>query len=233
MNEWMKWALDHYSHTCYTGPGEPTEDDDINQMTLTSRHRIWNSSPSDLKLSTLPLGHGCSRKKLIFLQKSGVVSLKPECQSWEQGPVLRRYREAVLATINFSWSSDFWSVIDKLLMYSNIYSLNSIYWKISQRVMKWMGFMSPLCTYRLNWAKLNEMALPSRHRIWISRPSLLLLGHTSELGTNIKNNLKLECRTRDLRLSKQAALNHCTSAPAPVSMRVSIQKPFNCQIDKL
>ena len=41
-----------------SGPGEPPEDDEMNEMTLPSRHRIRNSSPNDLRPSTLPVGHG-------------------------------------------------------------------------------------------------------------------------------------------------------------------------------
>ena len=40
----------------YTGPGEPPEDGEMNEMTLPSRYRIQNLSPSDLRPSTLHLG---------------------------------------------------------------------------------------------------------------------------------------------------------------------------------
>ena len=39
---------------------ESPEDGEMNEMTLPSRHRIRNSSPVALRLSTLPLGHGGS-----------------------------------------------------------------------------------------------------------------------------------------------------------------------------
>ena len=39
---------------------EPPEDGEIIEMTLSSRHRIRNSSPGGLRPSTLPLGHGGS-----------------------------------------------------------------------------------------------------------------------------------------------------------------------------
>ena len=45
------------AHIGKTGPGEPPED---GEMTLSSRHRIRNSSPGGLRPSTLPLGHGGS-----------------------------------------------------------------------------------------------------------------------------------------------------------------------------
>ena len=41
-------------------PGEPPEDGEMIEMTLSSRHRIRNSSPGGLRTSTLPLGHGGS-----------------------------------------------------------------------------------------------------------------------------------------------------------------------------
>ena len=57
----MNRALGHLSaHIGSTGPGEPSEDGEMIEMTLSSRHRIRNSSPRGLRLSTLPLGHGGS-----------------------------------------------------------------------------------------------------------------------------------------------------------------------------
>ena len=42
----MNRALDHLcAHIGYTGPGEPPEDGEMNEMTLSCRHRIQNSSP--------------------------------------------------------------------------------------------------------------------------------------------------------------------------------------------
>ena len=48
------------AHVGLTGPGEPPEDGEMIEMTLSSRHRIRNSSPGGLRPSTLPLGHGGS-----------------------------------------------------------------------------------------------------------------------------------------------------------------------------
>ena len=53
-------------HVGYTGPGEPPEDGEMNEMTLSSRHRIRNSSPGGLRPSTLPLGHGGSPQYLLL-----------------------------------------------------------------------------------------------------------------------------------------------------------------------
>ena len=57
----MKWNESGFRQPLCTyrliGPGEPPED---GEMTLSSRHRIRNSSPGGLRPSTLPLGHGGS-----------------------------------------------------------------------------------------------------------------------------------------------------------------------------
>ena len=53
----MNRALGHLcSHIGYTGPGEPPEDGEMNEMTVSSRHRIRNSRPGGLRPSSLPLG---------------------------------------------------------------------------------------------------------------------------------------------------------------------------------
>ena len=55
----MNRVLGHLcAHIGLTGPGEPPEDDEMIEMTLSSRHRIQKSSPGGLRPSTLPLGHG-------------------------------------------------------------------------------------------------------------------------------------------------------------------------------
>ena len=57
----MNRALGHLrAHIGYTGPGEPPEDREMIEMTLSSRHRIRKSIPGGLRPSTLPLGHGGS-----------------------------------------------------------------------------------------------------------------------------------------------------------------------------
>ena len=57
----MNRALGHLcAHIGYTGPGEPPEEGEMIEMTLSSRHRIRNSSPGGLRPSTLPLGNGGS-----------------------------------------------------------------------------------------------------------------------------------------------------------------------------
>ena len=60
LNE-MNRTLGHFcAHIGLTGPGEPPEDGEMIEMTLSSRHWIRNSSPGGLRPSTLPLGHGGS-----------------------------------------------------------------------------------------------------------------------------------------------------------------------------
>ena len=57
----MNRAIGHLcAHIGWTGPGEPPEDGEMIEMTLSFRHRIRNSSPGGLRPSTLPLGHGGS-----------------------------------------------------------------------------------------------------------------------------------------------------------------------------
>ena len=61
MSNEINRALGHLcAHIGQTGPGEPPEDGEMIEMTLSSRHRIQNSSPGGLRLSTLPLGNGSS-----------------------------------------------------------------------------------------------------------------------------------------------------------------------------
>ena len=54
----MNRALGHLcAHIGQTGPGEPPEDGEMIEMTLSPRHRIRNLSPGGLRPSTLPLDH--------------------------------------------------------------------------------------------------------------------------------------------------------------------------------
>ena len=57
----MNRALGHFcAHTGYIGPGEPPEDGEMSDMTLSSGHIIQNSNPGGLRSSTLPLANGGS-----------------------------------------------------------------------------------------------------------------------------------------------------------------------------
>ena len=57
----MKGVLGHLcAHIGQTGPGEPPEDGEMNEMILPSRQRIRNSSSGGLRPNTLPCGHGGS-----------------------------------------------------------------------------------------------------------------------------------------------------------------------------
>ena len=57
----MNRALGHFcTHIGQTGTRETPEVGEMNEMTLSSRHRIRNSSPGGLRPTTLPLGHGGS-----------------------------------------------------------------------------------------------------------------------------------------------------------------------------
>ena len=68
------------AHIGLTGPGKPPKDGEMIEMTLSSRHRIRNSSPGGLRPSTLPLGHGGSPQYwLSHVDGEGTffVSFKP------------------------------------------------------------------------------------------------------------------------------------------------------------
>ena len=70
-NEWGFMPLLCTQFIGYTGQGKPLEDGEMNAMTVPSRHRIQNSSPGSLSLSTLPLGHGGSPQYRIFTSERG------------------------------------------------------------------------------------------------------------------------------------------------------------------
>ena len=44
------------AHVGKTGPGEPPEDGEVNEMTPPTKHRIRNSNPGCLRPSSLHLG---------------------------------------------------------------------------------------------------------------------------------------------------------------------------------
>ena len=68
----MSGVLEHLcAHIGLTGPGEAPEDCAMNEMTLSSRHRIRNSNPGGLKPSSLLLDHGGSPQYLIFTGERG------------------------------------------------------------------------------------------------------------------------------------------------------------------
>ena len=61
-------------------PGEPPEDGEMSEVTLPSRHRIYNSNPGGLRPNTLPLGHGGSPKYCVSRvdgEETFFVSFKP------------------------------------------------------------------------------------------------------------------------------------------------------------
>ena len=89
----MNRALGHLcAHIGETGPGEPPEDGEMIEMTLSSRHRIWNSSPGGLRPSTLPLGHGGSPQYWLshvdgeetFLVLSNRRDREPNPELWRE-----------------------------------------------------------------------------------------------------------------------------------------------------
>ena len=69
----MNGVLSHCAYIGWTGPGEPSQDGEMNGMALPSRHRITirNSRPGGLRPSTLPLCHGGSSQYVIFTTERG------------------------------------------------------------------------------------------------------------------------------------------------------------------
>ena len=87
------------AHIGETGPGEPPEDGEMIEMTLSSRHRMRNSSPGGLRPSTLLLGHGGSPQYWLSHvdgEETFFVSFKPP----RPGTELRTlaWKAAVLTT---------------------------------------------------------------------------------------------------------------------------------------
>ena len=75
-----KWNESGFRPPLCTGPGEPPGDGEMIEMTLSSRHRIRNSSPGGLRPSTLPLGHGSSPQYWLSHvdgEETFFVSFKP------------------------------------------------------------------------------------------------------------------------------------------------------------
>ena len=76
-----------------------SEDGEMIEMTLSSRHRIRNSSPGGLRPSTLPLGHGGSPQYWLShaeREETFFVSFKPPRQGTE--PRTLAWKAAVLTT---------------------------------------------------------------------------------------------------------------------------------------
>ena len=75
-------------------PGEPPEDGEMIEMTLSSRHRIRNSSPGGLRPSTLPFGHGGSPQYwLSHVDGEETYLFLSNCRDREPNPELRRERQ--------------------------------------------------------------------------------------------------------------------------------------------
>ena len=72
----------------------------MNEMTLSSRHRIRNSSPGGLRPSTLPLGHGGSSQYLVshvdeeetFLFLSNRRDREPNPELWRERPPMLKVK---------------------------------------------------------------------------------------------------------------------------------------------
>ena len=73
-------------------------------MTLSSRHRIRNSSPGGLRSSTLPLGHGCSSQYwLSHVDGEETFLLLSNRRDREPNPELWRERVTIPWVGEWSW----------------------------------------------------------------------------------------------------------------------------------
>ena len=97
----MNGVLGHLcAYTGYIEAGEPPEDGEMNAMTLSSRHRIRNSSPDGLRQSTLPLSYELATilNLLRVGEEETFVSLKLHGRSeWGSNP-----RSSTFQTGSFS-----------------------------------------------------------------------------------------------------------------------------------
>ena len=87
----------------------PSANDEMNKITLPSRHRIRNLTPCGLRPSTLALSHGGSiaphntyEWSLRVSEKERFVSLKPECQSGGRPRDLPTFQGDRFITTGFS-----------------------------------------------------------------------------------------------------------------------------------
>ena len=82
-----------------TGAVEPSEDDEMNEMTLPSRHGIRDSSPGGLRSSTLHLGLSTILNLYdIIRMKKHFASLKLDGHSGVRACDLRLSKNAALTT---------------------------------------------------------------------------------------------------------------------------------------
>ena len=96
---WMNRALNHLClHKDKTGPVQPTDDGEVNQMAMFHRHRIRNSSRetehTTFQSPLLPTILNLQE----WIWKKHSVSLKPDCQSWGRARLCGLPRQAALPT---------------------------------------------------------------------------------------------------------------------------------------
>ena len=156
------------AHIGWTGPGEPPEDGEMIEMTLSSRHRIRNSSPGGLRLSTLPLGHGGSPQywlSHVYGEETFFVSFKPPRPGTE--PRTLAWKAAVLTTTLGPPPSEHESGNK---MYLLTFSLQQclLIWLFIFAVISWLNFRSS----RRFWTLLLVLAVVSWLDFWSSQSFL-------------------------------------------------------------
>ena len=90
---WVKkWNESGFRPTCahigWTGSGEHPEDDEMNEMTLSSRHRIRNSGPEHAisrsrKLPTIRVLHVDGEETFLFISNRREPGSEPRTLAWK------------------------------------------------------------------------------------------------------------------------------------------------------
>ena len=165
------------AHIGSAGPGEPPEDGEIIEMTLSSRHRTRNSRPRGLRPSTLPLGHGGSPQYWLSHVDGEETVFESFESFWKflKGSGANHYPRAPALQI---YNTVFWK--PQFLMF---FLENHFHWcnemnGVSGHPCAHIGWTGPGETP--GDGEINEITLPSRHRIQNSspgsmRPSMLPL----------------------------------------------------------
>ena len=85
-------ALGHFcAHTGQIEPGQPPEDGEMSETSLSSRHRIRNSNPGGLGL---PLGHGGSTQyRVLRVRGEEEFLFLSNRRDREKNPELQRERQ--------------------------------------------------------------------------------------------------------------------------------------------
>ena len=176
----MNRALGHLcAHIGWTGPGEPPGDGEMIEMTLSSRHRIWNSRPGGLRSSTLPLGHGGSPQYWLS-HVDGEETFFCFFQTAETGtePRVLAWKAAVLTTTPGPppiCTRETWK--HRVISWQNVRlptDKMATWWVVHYIVStlepsgEWISYYHDICLFNLNLiSRTNDYAFLSCHFIFL------------------------------------------------------------------